>query len=196
MGTTRIGRAALAFAALCMVLAGCSTLGGEAPKPKGEISGLTSATATVVAIDAAARRVTLRGSDGREFTVKVGEQVKNLPQVRVGDVVDLSYYESLVWSVRKPGQAAPAATAAGGVASAPPGEKPAALAGATVTVTATIDAIDPGAGTVTLRGPRGGTQTIKARDPNNLRAVKVGDLVEITYTEALAVDVHEADATD
>ena len=31
--------------------------------------------------------------------------------------------------------------------------------------------------------------TIKARDPRNLERVAVGDLVEITYTEAVAVSV-------
>ncbi len=45
------------------------------------------------------------------------------------------------------------------------------------------------AGTVTLRGPDGGTTTIKARNPDNLNRVAVGDLVDITYTEALAISV-------
>jgi hypothetical protein len=31
--------------------------------------------------------------------------------------------------------------------------------------------------------------TFKARDPRNLERVAVGDLVEVTYTEAVAVSV-------
>jgi ribosomal protein S17 len=56
-----------------------------------------------------------------------------------------------------------------------------------VTVTATIVAIDKKAHTVTIKGPDGNTETVKARDPKNLEALKVGDLVEITYTRALAI---------
>jgi hypothetical protein len=45
---------------------------------------------------------------------------------------------------------------------------------------------------VTLTGPGGGSQTIKARDPANLKKVQVGDLVDITYTEAVAISVTQA----
>ena len=50
-------------------------------------------------------------------------------------------------------------------------------------------AIDKLAGTVTLRGPSGDMTTIKARDPQKLDRVSVGDVVEITYTEAVAIAV-------
>jgi hypothetical protein len=62
-------------------------------------------------------------------------------------------------------------------------------------MTATIDAIDLGNGTVTLKGPEGNSRTFKARDPKNLQRVQVGDLVDITYTEALAVRVRPAKPT-
>src|SRR5262245_17977573 len=45
-----------------------------------------TATATVTAIDAATRRVTLRNETGNEFVVVCGEEVRNLPQVKVGDI--------------------------------------------------------------------------------------------------------------
>ena len=47
--------------------------------------------------------------------------------------------------------------------------------------------IDTKAQRVTLEGPRGGQETMKVKDPKNLEGVKVGDLVEITYLQALAV---------
>ena len=53
----------------------------------------------------------------------------------------------------------------------------------------TITAIDLAKGTFTLTGPGGRSQTLKARDIANLRKVKVGDLVDITYSEAVAVSV-------
>ena len=45
--------------------------------------------------------------------------------------------------------------------------------------------------TVTIKGPEGRTETITAKDPRNLDAAKVGDLVEITYKQALAVSLEK-----
>ncbi len=56
-------------------------------------------------------------------------------------------------------------------------------------MTATITAIDKKAHTVTIKGPEGNTETVKAKDPKNLDLVKVGDLVEISYMQALAVSL-------
>src|SRR5207244_1363706 len=73
-------------------------------------------TATVQKVDQKTRHVTLRRPDGTKFTIVVGPEVHNTPQVKKGDVV-------------------------------------------------------------------------KAKDPSKLDAVAVGDLVDITYTEALAIAV-------
>ena len=89
--------------------------------------------------------------------------------------------------MKKPGAATPGVTAQQGVATSKPGQTPAGAIGEQVSVTATIVAIDKTAHTVTIKGPEGNTETVKARDPKNLNAVKVGDLVEITYTRALAI---------
>ena len=45
---------------------------------------------------------------------------------------------------------------------------------------------------VTFKGPAGNTRTIKVRYPDKLQGVSVGDTVEITYTEALAITVEKA----
>ena len=58
-----------------------------------------------------------------------------------------------------------------------------------VRVRGTIAAIDKKTHTVTIKGPEGGTETIAAKDPKNLEAVKVGDMVEVTYTQALAISL-------
>jgi Cu/Ag efflux protein CusF len=47
---------------------------------------------------------------------------------------------------------------------------------------------------VTLTGPEGNSVTIKVKDPKKLNGVKVGDDVEITYTQALAISVEKAPA--
>jgi hypothetical protein len=46
---------------------------------------VTAVTAQVQAVDLAKRIVTLKGPEGNVFDVKVGDEVRNLPQVKVGD---------------------------------------------------------------------------------------------------------------
>ena len=57
-------------------------------------------TATVEAIAMDTREVTLRGKDGTIQTIKVGPEARNLDQVKVGDNVTVSYYESLAAQMR------------------------------------------------------------------------------------------------
>ena len=162
------------------------------PLPSGTVgSNLVTATARVKAIDQQTRRVTLERADGSELMFYADDTVRNLPQVQVGDEVTVSFYESLAYQVKKPGTATPGATVAEEATRAKPGEKPAGAGARVTTMVATIVGIDKAAGTVTLQGPTGKATTIKARDPRNLDRVVVGDLVEITYTEAVAVSVEK-----
>jgi hypothetical protein len=91
--------------------------------------------------------------------------------------------------VKKPGDGVLGASVAEGAERAKLGEKPGAAGARITTVTATITAIDKAAMTVTLRGPDGESTTVKARDPQKLDRVSVGDLVDITYTEAIGISV-------
>jgi Cu/Ag efflux protein CusF len=160
------------------------------PLPSGTLgANLVTATARVKAIDLQTRHVTLERADGSEVMLYVDDTVRNLPQVKVGDEVKASYYESLAYEVKKPGTAAPGATVAEEAGRAKLGEKPAGAGARVTTAVLTITGIDKAAGTVTLQGPTGRVTTVKARDPRNLERVAVGDLVEVTYTEAMAVSV-------
>jgi hypothetical protein len=154
-------------------------------------SNLVQATATVEAIDYQTRMVTLRGQEGKSITFKAGEEVRNLAQVKKGDQVVASYYESVAVRVLKPGEAEPAVGAAGAVERAKPGEQPGISSAQTVTVVATIEQIDKPNQTVTLKSPEGKSAVVKVKDPSRLDMVKVGDKVEITYTEAVAIAVEK-----
>ena len=182
--------AACVAATLCLA----SLAAAEAPAapPKGEtVMATASVTATVTKIDQKTREVTLKTEDGEEFSFVAGDEVKNLAQVKTGDVLTVSYAEALAYEVKKGGAAvAPASAVAGG--SAEPGMKPAGAIARQTTVTVLITAIDPKAPSVTFKGPAGNTKTIKVLHPEKLQGVNVGDTVEITYTEALAIKVEEA----
>ena len=143
---------------------------------------------TVAAVDKAKQTVTLKGPKGGTLTLEVRDPQK-LEVINVGDPVVARYYESVAVEVKKAGSTTPGASAKETVTSSKPGETPAGAVGREITVTATITAIDKKAQTVTIKGPEGNTETVKARDPKNLDKVKVGDLVEITYAQALAVSL-------
>jgi hypothetical protein len=151
------------------------------------------ATATVTALDQKTRMITLKTADGKELTTEVSPEVKNLKQVKVGDVLNITYTAAIAFRIN-PKEAA-VTGAATAITTAKPGEKPAATAGNQVTVSATVQAIDLKANTVTFKGPKGNVRTLAVEDPDNqqrLKTLKVGDIVEFTYTEALTVKVEEA----
>jgi hypothetical protein len=72
-----------------------------------------------------------------------------------------------------------------------PGEAPGGAIERALTITATITALDMARGTVTLTGPQGKWQTFAAHQPSDLEKIRVGDLVDITYSEALAVGMRQ-----
>jgi Cu/Ag efflux protein CusF len=165
----------------------------ESKTPQGgEIQQTITATAAVQKIDQKTRMVTLKGPDGKTKTIHVSDQVQNLAQVKKGDLVTIAYYESIAYELKKKGTAEPSVNAAADAARAPVGSMPGAVGGAAVSVTAKITKIDKKTDTVTLKGPKGKTVEVKVKDPSRLENVKVGDLVEITYTEAMAISVEKA----
>jgi len=159
-------------------------------KPTVEKEKVTTVKATVEAIDLQNRVVTLKGPKGNVFDLKVGEKVKNLPQVKVGDELVVKYYESIVLKVMSPGPAE-GVKKSEAVVAAKPGERPSGAVARQVTLTATVQDISPQKTYVTLRGPEGKSVDVKVRDPKNLENVKVGDQVIITYTEGMAISVEK-----
>jgi hypothetical protein len=157
------------------------------PMPSGSVSRTVSMQATVTGIDVPGRVVTLKGPKGNSVTFHVGDDVKNLDQVKVGDVVVAKYYESLALRVTKAG--APGADAVTAAVAAPTGQLPGGAVVQSDTIKAKVTAIGKHKDWVTLVGPEGNALTIKVKDPKNLAGVKVGDDVAATYTQALAVAV-------
>jgi len=196
----------LSIAALCLAWAsGCATPEVAAPAaaapapapaaaPRGEtLVATVELTATVTAINQTTREVTLKKEDGTEVSFVASEDVKNLAQVKVGDMLHVVYGEALAYEVRKGGTTvAPATAIAGGAAEL--GQRPAGALARQTTATVVITAIDATVPSVTFQGPAGNTRTIKVLHPEKLEGVSVGDTVELTFTEALAIKVVEASA--
>lgn len=163
-----------------------------APDP-GPVSGVVEktkiATATVLMVDAPSRRVRLRGENGNEFVVVCGEEVRNLPQVKVGDIVTCEYREAVAYEVKKPGDPISPTTLTAAASRAKEGQMPGAAAGQALRVTAAIVAIDREMKRVSLQGPEGAIVVVQVKDADKLSRVSVGEFVELTYTESIAVSV-------
>jgi len=193
-----------AIGALALGAIGCGMSSSKATPPApvtamsvteqpGEIveEGTVTVAAVVVKVDQKDRIVTLRDHEGKVFDVKVGDEVKNFAQMRKGDEVVASYYESIALTLKKPGEATPGLETSETMDRATPGNKPGAVAAKQTTITATVVGIDKRKGTVTLKGAKGKTVTVTARDKKRLKPVKVGDLIEATFTEAVAISVEK-----
>jgi len=185
---------AIVLSAVSLACATAHETVSSQPPPSGVIlEGTVTATATVEEIDVAKRLVTLRNADGQLIELQVDESVRNLPQVKQGDRVVVTYSESLAYEVSKPdGAATPGVAGAKQVARAAPGSKPGAVAVRQVGITSTIEAIDKKTSMVTLQGADGKSTPVKVKDPSKLERVHVGDLVTITFSQAIAVAVQSA----
>lgn len=149
---------------------------------------LSKVRVTVKAIDLAKREVTILHEDGIVETIVAGDDVKRLDEVKVGDTVDIEHYESLTLSLDKKPGAEPSATGATADVRTEPGALPGGVRVPTVTLSARVTAIDAKANTVTLTGPQGNSVVLDVA-PETIAKLKVNDVVEAVYTQALAVAV-------
>ena len=159
----------------------------ETTKGVGVLTTMTM-DATVTAINQETREVSLRNTEGKEVTIQVGDEVKNLPQVEVGDTVRAEYYEAVTVRPMMPGSTPPMSDLAS-METAKAGEKPAVVAAEQSSLVATVENIDKANSTVTLKGPLGNSKTVKARNPANLEKIAVGDHLLITYSTGVAMAV-------
>jgi Cu/Ag efflux protein CusF len=146
-----------------------------------------SATFTIKAIDKTSRIVTLEDKTGHSTDVYCGPEVQRFDSLKVGDTVTFRYHESMVTAISHAGDK-PKEPVTSKVTRTP-GGKPGATVAQQLNATVTITAIDPKVPSVDVKTEGGSQLSLKVEDPKNLQGYKVGDKVNITYTQALAVSV-------
>jgi Cu/Ag efflux protein CusF len=176
--------AALAGAAFLAVLP--ATLLAQKPVMQGDVVEVTS---TIEAIDKSGRLITLKGPDGNMDTVYAGPEVQRFDELKVGDKVTFRYYDSLVFQIRKPGEATTPRPEGETAVVRSKGPKPGATVSEQLTATVKVKAIDTKVPSVTVESEDGRTLSFKVDDKKNLKGVSVGDKVEITYTSAVMITV-------
>jgi plastocyanin len=179
MTMKRIGMAGAAL----LLLAGDVAIGQIKTVPGEKVTK----SGTVEAIDHKARVLSLASASGELVTIDVPASVERFDQVKVGDKVNVTYYDNVTVRLKKPGEA-PVNTLTGALTPTE-GAKPGGTLGAQRTMTATIEAIDPKVPSITFTGPQGWKYSRRVEDKNVLKQVKVGDQVDFTWTEAVLINV-------
>ena len=166
----------------------------EMERPSMSTSRSMTVSAVVEAIDHETRVVTVRKADGEEITFTASEEARNLDQVTVGDVLLAEYVETLSIEVLANDGMEPEAVAGAAMARTKEGEMPGLAAMEQAVITAVVEEINLENNTFKLREPDGSVNEYVARVPENLQRAKVGDLVVITVTNAVAIVVEEQPA--
>ena len=156
-----------------------------------EHSGNVSKTATITAIDHKTRVVTLKDSDGNVEDVECGPEVTRFGELKVGDTVTFSYHAAVVYKIAKPGEAGMSTSSEVATVKGQ-GPKPSGAYTHQQKATVTVTAIDAAAPSVTVKTASGHTIVAEVEDKKNLEGLKVGDKIDITFTEALMVTVEAA----
>lgn len=172
----------VAMGAAMLVAVGASA-GAQTKTVMGDV---VTITAVVETIDATNRTVTVKDAKGVIETIAVPHEMTRFSELKVGDTVSARYYDNIVFRKKPAGEAA-VDSAQSAVTK---GDKPGATGANQRTITAVITAIDNSIPSITFKG-----ETVKfdfstrVVDKKALAQVKVGDRVDITWTEAVSISV-------
>jgi kynureninase len=169
-----------------------NTYGQDTPeRPAREKWELVTMQGTVTAVNKETREITLKDVDGNLATVTAGDAVERFDEIAINDVITFEYYKYLKAEFRKPTPeeiAEPLVVVAEG-GKAPEGVDPAAVVGAVVKAVVSIEVLDRPNMTATVRGPRGNYVTIQMEDEALIVELNIGQVVILTYAEAVAVSL-------
>jgi hypothetical protein len=155
---------------------------------------LIKTTATVTAIDQAKREVTIQGDQG-PVTISVSPDVKNFANLKVGDRVNVSYYRGIGAQIAKGTKKVSDPAVSTFTSGNSPGMRPAGKAGASATVTVKVQDVNLPTNTVAFTQSDGTTHIIEVKSPEMqqfIRELKRGDVVQVTFTDSIAVSVTPA----
>jgi len=146
-------------------------------------------TVVVSAIDRTIRTVTLVNAEGDSRTVGVPPDMKAFDTLKVGDHVDVDYYESIGLALMPAGSKASMTETTTGGRTAEPGG---AAVGRQITATVEVVGVDEVMNRVTFKGPKGSMRTVTVYDPamqKKLTSLQPGQMVQISYREAIAASI-------
>jgi Cu/Ag efflux protein CusF len=151
----------------------------------------STVSGTIEKIDHKNRTVTIKGENGATVDVAAPSDMTRFDELKVGDHVTASYFESIAMAVLPPGTATPPSSSS--MKRTPSGgASPGGTAVRQATATVTIMGVNPKTNEVTFRRANGDLKTVTVDDPklrDKIAELKPGDRVQVTYTEALAASI-------
>jgi hypothetical protein len=144
----------------------------------------------IVSVDVPKSLVTIEGPEGRKLTFQVLNP-DNLRAAKVGEPYNARFYEVTTIRKKKPGENLQGGSLSQGIWTTNPLGVPGGSRAAQVTLLVTVEAIDEANGTVTVKAADGTTETVKAREPQNLKLLKVGDELVVSLYEAVAISLEK-----
>jgi hypothetical protein len=158
---------------------------GGAQEPRASARDVVAVAARVERIDLFSRSLTLRTADGITHVVYVGPELAIFRELKTGDTVFVRIVESVVVEAR------PGAKTTGLVDTTAVAKKAPAAAGSDVLqqlkAVVTIESVDAATRMITYKGADNRRVQREVSDPRLLEGLKVGDVVEITYTRERAI---------
>lgn len=183
---------ALSLALLAPIAVAADLAAGVVTMPgKAVVLGGVKLTATVSAVDAATRTVTIKAKDGTERQVVAGPEVRNFAQIAVGDEVVAEFAEALSLELMKGGAGIRERTDSADAVRAAEGDKPGVAAAKKTVVIADVVKVDKKNSVVTVKGVKKSMQ-LKIADPEQLKLIAVGDQIKGTYVEAVGLSIQKA----
>jgi hypothetical protein len=167
----------------------------EATPEQTEVEGVGTVTVEtvhgkIVNVDRGRKLVTLEGPAGQQVTVYV-RNPDNLRAVKVGEPFAARFYEVVTIRKKKPGENLQGGSLSEGIWTSNPGGVPGGSRAMLAILPVTVDAIDEAKGTVTVKAPDGTTETVKARYPQALKRLKVGDELVISLYHGIAISLRK-----
>ena len=160
--------------------------------PFSEVVVANQIVTKVVSVDAANHVVVLEGNGGKPVSIQLGEQAKDLGNLKAGDTVQLDVVRSVValldTDIDKglPGSV----ERVGEIRATEDNPNPGGTAYRQVKVQLKITAIDLKKNEVTLQNPEGVKKTVVVEKPElqaKLKNLKVDQSVNVVYTDVLKV---------
>ena len=191
MKTFRIYICALVIFSLCSTnLLAQESKERRAPREKSE---QVTMQGTVSAINKETREITLMSKEGGLLTLTAGEEVERFDEIAVDDVLQFDYYTYIKAEFRDPTPeelAEPLQMMAEG-GKAPEGIDPAAVVGAIAKAVVTIEVLNRPNMIATVKGPNGNYVSIPMEDEELITELKIGEVLILTYAEAMAVSLEK-----
>ncbi len=158
-------------------------------KPGAVLTEVAETVVTVTAVDQKARTVTVQRQDGELVTIQVPPESQNLDQVYPGARFLVRYLQSVAVFI-SPDGGTPSADVASSVQMAEKGANPGGVITEVLQIQARVDAIDYENRTVVLTGPEGNSVKLAVDERvKRFNEVKLGDIVVVGYTQALAAEM-------